>query len=470
LAAGSKAVNGGCGLGTVNGPREADQYPRGSHYFVPNHWWKEVSEPDRYLRQFDHLHQKYAGTHRIHSFTHDGVSFSDLVPNRRRLSRMIARAVKGGTYAMSPARVKRLLLDKPRDVYYFEALDFVVHGVVADVLCDAMAPLLAPSVYSYRLGVSSWQAVRQFAKYAGAHRRAHPDAKTRGLYVFRGDVNGYIEAIPVGERSPVWPMLQRALGEGFPSSGHALVQSTLRPEIVDDDGSSYVRSVGIPFGSPVATQVLNLYLCDLDHQLQAVTGSFYVRFGDDLLFAHQDPEVVRQAIALIGEHLREKKLELQASKQQILFFNGAGRKSAAWSAARGSQAVVFLGCEVRFDGTITLPTDKTRVLLADLKARVRRTAKMLRDVPLGERGAAVCAVANQVLDHRSPFANRHAMRLCGLVDSRRQLADLDHLVAGLIAETLSGRRGVRAFRDVPPRMLREKWKLASLVAMRNRVG
>jgi hypothetical protein len=434
-----------------------------------NDWWREVSDPDRYLRQFDYLHQKYAGTHRMHAFTHHGVSFSDLVPDRRRLARMIARAVKGGTYVMSPARVKRLLLDKPRDVFYFEALDFVVHGVVADVLCDAMASLLAPSVYSYRRGVSSWQAVRSFAGYVRAHRKAHPDVKTRGLYVFRGDVNGYIEAIPVGDCSPLWPMLEQTFGKSFTSSGLALVQSTLRPEIAHEDGSRTMRCVGIPFGSPVATQVLNLYLCELDHRMTAFAGGFYVRFGDDLLFAHEDPDVVKRAMAVIYDHLRERKLELQASKQKLLFLNGAGRTSMAWPEAQGSQAVVFLGCEIKADGAITLPSDKTRVLLTDLKERIRRTAKLLRSAPLDERGAALCAVANQILDPRSPFANRHAMRLRGLVDSRRQLADLDHLVARTIAEAVTGRRGVRAFREVAPRILRGRWKLGSLVAMRNRV-
>ena len=38
-------------------------------------------------------------------------------------------------------------------------------------------------------------------------------------------------------------------------------------------------------GSPVATQVLNLYLYELDHRVEGVSGAFYVRFGDDVLFA-----------------------------------------------------------------------------------------------------------------------------------------------------------------------------------------
>jgi hypothetical protein len=436
---------------------------------VPNDWFKELANPDRYVRQFDYLHQKYAGTHRIHSLSHSGVTFWDLIPDRRTIARMIASAVKDGTYAMSPARVKTVLLDKPRDIFYFEALDFVVHGVMGDILCEAMAPMLASSVYSYRLGVSSWQAVRGFARYARAHRTAQADVKKRGLYVFRSDVNGYIESIPVGAHSPLWPMLRRALGESFSGSRFGLVQSMLRPEIAADDGSTYMRCRGIPLGSSVATQVLNLYLCDLDHQMEAIAGAFYVRFGDDLLFAHQDAGVVRQAVAMIREHLKTLELELQASKERLLWFNGAGRPSQQWPEARGSQAVVFLGCEVKFDGTITLPTDKTRFVLVDMKQRIRRTAKLLRGAPLDDRGAALCSIANQILDPRSPFANKHATRLRGLTTCRRQLEQLDYVIARTIAEALTGRRGVRAFREMPPHALRDRYKLESLVAARNRV-
>jgi hypothetical protein len=434
---------------------------------VANDWYRELSNPDRYVRQFDYLHHRYSGTHRIHSLSHHGVSFWDLVPDRRRFSRMIARAIEGGTYSMAPARVKQVWLDKPRDIFYFEALDFVVHGVMGDILCDAIDPMLAPSVYSYRRGVSSWKAVCGFASYVRAHCRAHADVKKRGLYVFRSDVNGYIESIPLGAHSPLWPMLKNALGESFAGPRFHIVEQMLRPEIVADDGSRYMRCRGIPLGSAVATQALNLYLSGLDHRMEAIASAFYVRFGDDILFAHEDPGVVEHAIAMIRDHLRGLQLELQESKERLYWFNGAGRKSAEWPEARGSQTVVFVGCAVRFDGTITLPNDKARHVLVDLKQRIRRTVKLLCGAPMDDRASALVAVVNQCLDPSSPFATRHAPRLRALVTCRRQLEHLDHLIALMIAEALTGRRGVRAFRTVSRCTLRERYELVSLVAKRN---
>jgi Reverse transcriptase (RNA-dependent DNA polymerase) len=362
-----------------------------------------------------------------------------------------------------------VLLDKPRNIFYFEALDFVVHGVIADLLCDAIAPLLAPSVYSYRLGVSSWQAVREFAAYVRAHRKARPDVKQRGLYVFRADVHGYVESIPVGNASPLWPMLRAVLGRRCSERHFELVQSTLRPEIVGDDGATFTRCRGIPLGSPVATQALNLYLCDLDNRIAAFKGAFYVRFGDDILFAHEDPAVVQRAIALIREQLGRLGLELHGSKERLLWLNGAGRASSEWPEARGSQVVVFVGCEVKFDATIALPKDKARVVLTDLKQRVRRAANLMRGAPADERAAVICAIANQLLDPRSLFANKHAMRVRSMTTCRQQLAQLDYVIARTVAEAVTGWRGVRALRKMPPRALRERWKLVSLVAMRNAV-
>ena len=63
---------------------------------------------------------------------------------------------------------------------------------------------------------------------------------------------------------------------------------------------------------------------------------------------------------------------------------------------------------------------------------------------------------------------RPTTRRCSpdLVSDRRQLAELDRLLALWIAEAVSQRAGVRAFRDLPWRRLRALG-LQSLVKARN---
>ena len=70
-------------------------------------------------------------------------------------------------------------------------------------------------------------------------------------------------------------------------------------------------------------------------------------------------------------------------------------------------------------------------------------------------------------DPSSPFAHAYAGLLRAVVTDRRQLAQLDHLLALAVAAAAGERPGVRAFREAPPRQLRA-WGLPSLVDARNR--
>jgi hypothetical protein len=56
------------------------------------------------------------------------------------------------------------------------------------------------------------------------------------------------------------------------------------------------------------------------------------------------------------------------------------------------------------------------------------------------------------------------------VDDRGQLRDIDYKLARLVAQTLSGRPSVRAFRSHPPRVLREQAGLVSVVRERDRAA
>ncbi|MCU1279043.1 MAG: hypothetical protein JWM53_2589, partial [bacterium] len=116
------------------------------------------------------MHARYAGTARVHDLTHDGVAFASVVQDQSAVARMLARSVGRGRYRLSPARVKTVTLDKPRDLYRFEALDFIVHGVVGQLLTELVEPLLSSSVYSYRRRASPAGALGRFAAFVRAHR------------------------------------------------------------------------------------------------------------------------------------------------------------------------------------------------------------------------------------------------------------------------------------------------------------
>jgi hypothetical protein len=255
---------------------------------VTKSWRSELSNPLRYEEQLERMHARYAGT-RLETLTHDGVKLAELMYDKRRVSRMVARAVGEGTYALSPAQARFVQLkDRQRELFYFEALDFLVHCVVGDIIAEAIEPQLSPNLYSYRRKFSSWHAVRRFAAEVRAHTRGRAP-RERGLYVIRADVRKYAETVPVGDRSVIWDPLREVLGLKADEWLWAFIRKVVRPDLVDDEGAPSLRWRGLPLGSPTATILLNYYLQPFDTAMDAIDGAFYLRFGDDILFPTSTP-------------------------------------------------------------------------------------------------------------------------------------------------------------------------------------
>jgi hypothetical protein len=385
-----------------------------------------------------------------------------LVRERRTVARLLAGAVAEGAWQPAPAAVRIARLDKERTLFRFAAADRVVHGAVAGLLVDAMERQLSPALYSYRAGRSAAQALRAFAGYLRRHRRAHPDPRTRGLWLVRADVRAYGDSIPMHAGSPLWPELRALLGGGE-APAWAAVEAVIRPPVAGADGPCQ-PIIGVPTGSPVATALANLYLAPLDRLLDGGDGGgFYARYGDDLLYAHPELSAVRDALARAERLLAARGLAVHPDKLRLSWFNGAGRRDPRAPELPGTTHVVYLGCRIGFDGTIGLPRDKAVALLHELRRRIARTVRLVGADD--QRLRAVAGAVATALDPASPVAAPHA-QLLAAIDDRRQLAELDHAIAVSAAAALAGRAGVRAFRTVPWRQLRAAG-LPSLVARRN---
>lgn len=434
-----------------------------------------LADPAVYAAQITRLEQKLIHTPKYFERVLDGASLAQVVRDQRRVCKLLAHSVSHHTYVFSPCEMRTIVLDKPRQFYAFSILDTLVLGALAACVNERMKTALSPHVYSYRAGISSWTALRAFGTHITHHRRARPDPRERGLYVLRADVKSYAPSIPVTPQSLLWPDLEQLVDQ---DAVQALFAPALRPLVIGPDGERFEQLIGVPLGSPLATSMLNWYLHDVDEVVvghaHVATGAtneiFYARFGDDLLIAHSDPEVTLAAEARLESELARKRLRLNDKKRQHFYFTAAGRAalSAAGALWRGTNAITFLGCRIRFDSSVGVCEDKNAELIGELKARLTRSTALLSDSSAAERTAVLCATANAILDPRSPFAHRHATTLTALASDRKQLATLDYTVALTIAQLVTGRVGPRAFRELPYRELRAKAGLRSLVARRNR--
>jgi hypothetical protein len=435
---------------------------------------KTLGNPRAYRAQVERLLAQYRRGARLEQVVHRGVTLSSVAAERTALARRLAKVVGRGRYRFEPlTQTEAHIEGKLRTLYRSCLTDLVVLAVLGRVFTELCRPWLSPRVYSYLPGRSSWQAVADLAAFLRAHRRQYADPRDRGLYVIQRDVRRYGESIPTASDSPLWPLLDEALAQADTPRDHcvrALLRAAVRPTIRQLDGELAELAVGVPTGSPIQPAVCNLYLTPVDRALHNIPGGFYARFGDDLLFAHPDPNVTERAARTVVRECDRLGLQLKPAKHQDTYFSGPGRLSALRPELRRSSHIEYLGCRIAFDGCVGLKREKARRLLERLRGRLRRSAGLLRSAPTDERAEALCAVASRALDPRAPLAEPAAALLQHVVDDRRQLKQLDYLVALTLAETLAGTRGVRAFRDVPYRDLRQRFGLRSLVVARNRAS
>jgi Reverse transcriptase (RNA-dependent DNA polymerase) len=426
-----------------------------------------VADPQRLHRQLDQLAGRADGR-RLDLLTEQGVRFTQLLTERERVVALLRRAIADGSYRPGPAQLSRsFIAGKWREIARLGPLDMIVHGVVAEVMGERLESHLSPRVYSYRVKRSPWHALRWIAGIAKVHSARRPDPRTRGLYVLRSDVHSYAPSIPMGETSRIWPELRAVCDVDAESPHWTMIRALLLQDLLSEDGTPLSRETGVLFGAPTSNALMNLYLMPLDAALTP-RGGAYARFGDDVLFAHEDPEVVRQARVVLEEVLAERALKPNESKLHVLYWNGAARPSKEWPDARPVATILFLGGGVGFDGTISMSPAKWKVMLHDVRARIRRTARLMPDASPESRAKVLATVVNEAFDLRSDLGLGHKQMVSDLVSDRHQLAQLDYLLACWVAEASTGALGPRAFRRLGYRWLRRTAGLESRVVFRNR--
>ncbi len=398
-------------------------------------------------------------------------SFTTISLKRGTFAKLLRKSLRDGSYSpglanLADVRVRK----KKRTIYQFPIVDRIVHGVLARVLLQEMGPKLSPHLYSYRKDRNWSTAVKNFTNYVRVHRREIITPQERGLYVLRTDVRRYTETIPVDNDSLLWEqlsLLTERAGE-FQPKIHKLLRQAIRPEILSEDGSRYVPIMGIPFGSPISTIVFNLYLQDLDHIFHRLNqDAFYARYGDDILYAHQSLGVVEEFERRLSEELSKRRLELSKKKHSLCYFNGAGRRESSDSIVRGAHSITFLGMRINFDGTVALKKGTAKHALDELRMRMKNHNQIHKDLPQRERARKLCVLANDIFDTHIPHSTYSADLLQRCISDRRFLRDFDFEVAKIAAETLSGRRGKRAFDVISYDALRNEFGLESLCAARN---
>ncbi|MCP4382883.1 MAG: hypothetical protein GY798_15935, partial [Hyphomicrobiales bacterium] len=351
-----------------------------------------------------------------------------------------------------------------RTVYRFEFCDQVIQTVMADWLRERASAELSPALYSYRPGMACHQAVHAAAHYLVQHRRSRSDPHRRGVYVLRRDVKSYFDAVPVADDGRVWMILKRLLGTDGDPIEMELVQRAVRPFIRIDDHSAQLTR-GLPTGSPVANEIANVYLSEMDWKLARVAGGFYARYGDDVLAMHAERTTAMDMATTLHHELEGSGLCWNEEKGLDLFLTAAGRPDPTAGLFLPAGEFEFLGHRIDGRGTVSLPARKTRALLGSLRRRAMRAAGGENNAT--ERLRRITTALNVALDPREPAAHPVAKAIRNAVTDRGYLKWLDREIALIAGGAAFGCHGVRALRRVSPRELHQTYGLRSVTAMRN---
>lgn len=434
----------------------------------------QLNSSKTYLNEITRIEEKYYYTDKMLFLRQDDVTLSHIVYNKEKVAKQLAKSIQKEEYEFKPAKTQIIKAgEKNREIFVFRITDFIIHGAVASILTQMASPYFSSTLFSYRKEMSIWDALKSFSKYLKDYNKKNKERFSKGLYVLRLDVSSYTDTIPVGDSSPLWDKLSDLYNmhnENPSPYIHNLIKNVIRPDIRSKNGALYNKVIGIPTGSPVSTFLFNFYLMDLDQKLEEDPDAFVARYADDICIASPDYFKVENLRSLITKNLGSLKLSTNDEKTGFYYFNKAGRLPDPPLIAKGISKIEYLGCQIDFQGTVSLNSKKVTKFLNEVKKRIKQSIHQIKEKPNDEKGRIICSAITNSLDPFSTLKLQYADYLSWIINDRGQLKHLDYFIALLIAQKLTGIKSVRAFRKIPYRKIRNDWKLHSLVVARNRHG
>lgn len=386
----------------------------------------------------------------------ESVTFYSLNLHANHLAKVIEQTVLNKTFQPSVLTPKTIgTSSKKRIIYPLAPIDSIVQGVLYEILLKLALPKISQHVHSYIPGRGTQTAIRQFTNYLKQINRSDPG---KDVFVFRTDIRKYTDSIPLHSNSYVWQQMsdlidQTSFDESFKPAVMALATAFIRPSIKLED-RVYQSLIGLPTGIPLTTIVANLYLADLDHALEALPNILYLRYGDDILIAHEDPHIILQAQNIYVHHLEKLRLTRHPEKEQCLYFTRAGRaySDANW---QGAQSIDYIGFSVNRHGHQTLSMSRRNRLKTILKERIRTTYALIKHLQQSVQIEVLSKTIASLLYFSEDLVLSEASALLQYTDDRSALKQFDYFVAYEISKTITGMNSPKTFRHVSIAQIRQ---------------
>ncbi|MFT4311101.1 MAG: reverse transcriptase domain-containing protein [Candidatus Woesearchaeota archaeon] len=382
-------------------------------------------------------------------------------------SKKMKKEVLGGNYSFDGSKLAILKLNnKKRNLCQFSYKDFIFLKVLNYAFNDISKDSFCDNLFSYRKGISRLDAINSFSSFLKSHLLKMSDKKYP-LFVYKADINQFVEEIPMDEKSLLWGILRQELENVKDLKERELLfkyfKAGARMDFIHP--KKFCKNIGTLFGSPISNYIYNIYLRDLDSLFESFEDIFYARYGDDVLMASHDKKDLLSKIKRLKSFIKKYRLKIKKKKEEYILFSGSGFKGD--NLFEGKNRFKYLGFDLFFDGTFSLPKEKIRVLLSEIDFRCKNTLNIIKDYPLNKKGKLLAGVINEV---SSSFIFRHHYMdfLITQSNSRSALKNIDYLIARRLLKYLTGNSSVKQFRKVSYKKIRDDFGLKSLVDLRNK--
>jgi retron-type reverse transcriptase len=163
----------------------------------------------------------------------------------------------------------------------------------------------------------------------------------------------------------------------------------------EERGSLQTAAVGVPFGTSIACLLANVFLTELDRELESIPGLQYFRYADDLLLLATNHETGALAAQQLEFLLGSLRLRTKTSHQADLLLTHNTAEDARFTAALSFR---HLGLLFRAGGGVALSRDKLRKIQNLFRFAFRRKRRWRRESDPLLRAQAVINIAADTID------------------------------------------------------------------------
>jgi group II intron reverse transcriptase/maturase len=280
----------------------------------------------------------------------DGMKVEEFAEHARKHWPVIAEKLKTATY--QPGAIRGIAIPKPQGGERILGIPNVQDRVIQQAVSQALSPIFEAEFsdhsYGYRPQRSAHDAVRAASRYV-------TEGKT---WVVDIDISAFFDEV---NHDILMAKISRKIRD---KRVLKLIGRYLRAPM-ERDGQKIKRSQGTPQGGPLSPLLANIYLDDLDKELESRCLSF-CRYADDLAIFVRSERSGQRILASLTEWIA-KHLKLRVNPNK----SGTGRP---WNGK-------FLGFRINSDGQIKL----AEASLEKLKNQVRNYWNNQTRQPLEER-------------------------------------------------------------------------------------